>query len=217
MTQRDHDSLLWSLDYATRRLVGAFDLAFPGGVAGSHMLRGAWRAACREVAYLEMMVRRLLVFMAGCIEVDRAAVRPSWLGPAPAPARPVDAAPCPAPFALNEALPSLARIRAMMGDAPVARPAGPFGAGGEPRPVVSAARLAARFAALARVLDAPERYARLYARRLWRVGGRIGAVALKLVHGRRPALARGGTLDLSASAYMEAERLCFLVLNTPLR
>ncbi|MEL6664419.1 MAG: hypothetical protein AAFR33_15610, partial [Pseudomonadota bacterium] len=96
-----------------------------------------------------------------------------------------------------------------------ARSAGVFDAPGQPALVVSTARLAARFAALARVLDDPERYARLYARRLWRAGGRIGKTALKLVHGMRPALARGGTLDLAASAYQEAERLCFLVLNRP--
>ena len=214
MTHRDHDSLTWSLDYAARRLAGAFGLAFPGGVAGSHVLRGAWRAACRELRYLEMMVRRLIVFMAGSIAPDR---RARGLSRPASPTQTVQAHPSSrhSGFALNEPLPSLAQLQAMVNAAPRALPARVFGAGGEAHPVVCAGRIAARFAALARVLDNPERYARLCARRLWRAGGRIGRVTLKLLHGLRPALARGGTLDLAASAYMEAERLCFLVLNRP--
>ncbi|MEL6569335.1 MAG: hypothetical protein AAFQ22_13025 [Pseudomonadota bacterium] len=214
MTTRDTDSLIWSLDYAARRLAGAFDLAFPGGASGSHMLRGAWAAACREVRYLDMMVRRLLVFMAGRITVETlsARQRPLCASPPPESGTPPTYPPAPA-FALNERLPSLAQIQAMATGTPLGLTAPRPSALGEPAPVVSAARLAARFAALTRVLENHERYARLYARRLWRKGGRLGTVALKLVHGIRPGLARGGTLDLAASAYMEAERLCFCVLS----
>ncbi|MEL6753271.1 MAG: hypothetical protein AAFO57_04540, partial [Pseudomonadota bacterium] len=68
MTPRDADSLAWSLEFAARRLEGALALAAPSGVLGSHLLRGVWRAACREVHYLEMIVRRLLVALAGQLE-----------------------------------------------------------------------------------------------------------------------------------------------------
>ncbi|MEL6957265.1 MAG: hypothetical protein AAFO88_11545, partial [Pseudomonadota bacterium] len=75
-----------------------------------------------------------------------------------------------------------------------------------PAPVMDAARLARRFAALAAVLADPEPHALRLAKRMHQ-----GKAILRL--GTAPALARGGTLDLGASAYFEAERLALTVLN----
>ncbi|MEL6956666.1 MAG: hypothetical protein AAFO88_08490, partial [Pseudomonadota bacterium] len=131
MTKRDTDSLTWSLDFTARRLAGAFDLAFPGGAAGSHMLRAAWAAACREVRYLEMMVRRLLVFMAGRLAVEALPGGPALV----LASQPQGRFPPLSPnFALNERLATLAQIQAMMADAPPARSAGVFDASGQPAP-----------------------------------------------------------------------------------
>ncbi|MEO0786905.1 MAG: hypothetical protein AAFY10_14510, partial [Pseudomonadota bacterium] len=76
----------------------------------------------------------------------------------------------------------------------------------DPAPVMDAARLARRFAALAAVLANPEPHALRLAKRMHQ-----GKAVLRL--GTAPALARGGTLDLGASAYFEAERLALTVLN----
>ncbi|MEM9740808.1 MAG: hypothetical protein AAF829_13180, partial [Pseudomonadota bacterium] len=70
MTPRDHDSLAWGLGYASQRLEGALALAAPGGAMAPYVLRGVWRAACRELHYLELFVRRLLLCMAGEMVVE---------------------------------------------------------------------------------------------------------------------------------------------------
>lgn len=214
MTPREEESLAWSLGFAARRLGGALDLAAPGGWIGSHVLRGVWRAACRELHYLEMMVRRLLVAMAGELELSVSRKVPNAcagvcgdtsdalrnrgkstfflvfdrkLGPAAVQAR-------------------LAAIGIWEGDVSAALPKCVFGTPPEPEPVVDAAHLAARFAALASVLADPEAHARRMALKMSRGGDPIRL-------GARPALARGGTLDLTTSAFVEAERLALKVLN----
>jgi len=228
MTLRDRESLAWSLEYAARRLAGAFDLAAPSGVLGSHLLRGVWRAACRELHYLELMVRRLIVAMAGQVRLDaprisgiqdkkaalstihRGAKRSGDQGenPTKTPVFPVfDRRPGLA--ALQRRLDAVAMWEGAESDGDVPAPAA--GACTFPRPepdrVVAAARLAARFAALFDVLEDPARHARRLAR--WRA--RRQASPLRL--GTVPALARGGTLDLCHSAFFEAERLALTVLN----
>ncbi len=218
MTCRDRESLAWSLEYAARRLAGAFDLAAPTGVLGSHLLRGVWRAACRELHYLELMVRRLIVAMAGQVRLE--VPRPggarfangfapeSKQKPAKAPVFPVfDRKPGLA--ALQRRLGAVAVWDGAHGDGDVPAPAACDGTFPRPEParVVEAARLAARFAALFDVLEDPDRHARRLAR--WRA--RRQASPLRL--GAVPALARGGTLDLCHSAFFEAERLALTVLN----
>ncbi|MEM1346544.1 MAG: hypothetical protein AAGI34_18440 [Pseudomonadota bacterium] len=213
MTTQDTESFDWNMDYAARRLALAFDLAFPGGVANSHMLRLAWHSACRELRYLEMMVRRLLVFLAGSIKLnDENPVRRAGKRMPKDTAKHADRS---AGFALNETLATYEEILAMAHGTSRAPASAAYREPQALHPVVSAERIAARFAALARVLEAPDHYARLYARRFWRGGKRVGTLSIKLVHWKRPALARSGTLDLATSAYMEAVRLCFVVLNRP--
>ncbi|MEM1150342.1 MAG: hypothetical protein AAGI03_07270 [Pseudomonadota bacterium] len=76
MTPRDRESLALSLGYAARRLDGALALAAPCGVLSRHVLRGVWRAACRELHYLELFMRRLLLCMAGDIAISPRAAHP---------------------------------------------------------------------------------------------------------------------------------------------
>ncbi|MEL6663487.1 MAG: hypothetical protein AAFR33_10835 [Pseudomonadota bacterium] len=209
MTPRDADSLAWSLDFAARRLDGAWELA--GGPAlGSHMLRGVWRATCRELRYLEMFVRRLLVFMAGQITLAPTVKRPAPDGPMASMVRPTKQ---PA-FAVFDPLLSVDAILKRYGsngvdDAQLMPPDWPLT---KAHPVVSAAGIAARFAALQRVLEDPGRHARRLARALDRQRGQPGrATPIRLGHA--PQLARGGPLDLMRSAYFEAERLALTFLN----
>ncbi|MEM1105145.1 MAG: hypothetical protein AAGH87_02060 [Pseudomonadota bacterium] len=215
MDQNDRDSLAWSLEYAAQRLAGALALAAPSGAFGAYVLRGTWAAACRELHYLELFVRRLLVCLAGEVRLGEAASGgcPSTAPPTAKSAEKADKTPI---FPVFDAQPSLAALRRLLattpelGRAPPAPGAPSLGAlpGPAPSPVVPARRLAARFAALARVLDDPRRYARRLAR--WSARRRA-APALHL--GAVPGLARGRGLDLARSAFLEAKRLALLTLN----
>ncbi|MEM1106247.1 MAG: hypothetical protein AAGH87_07630, partial [Pseudomonadota bacterium] len=103
MDTMDRESLAWSFGFAARRLEGARELAGPQGLACGYMLRAAWRAACREVLYLEMFVRRLLVAMAGDVVLAPLAKRPAPAMPAPkAGAKPANAAPSLPSFSITD-------------------------------------------------------------------------------------------------------------------
>ncbi|MEL6663109.1 MAG: hypothetical protein AAFR33_08895, partial [Pseudomonadota bacterium] len=200
MTPRDRASLAWSLDYAAQRLDGALALAAPAGALGSHLMRGVWAAACRELHYLEMLVRRLLVCLAGQIEVtstasdkgrqsSRLVAQSKTHSNRPVASQNADKPPL-FPVSDRKLSPSQiqARLHAMtVGDAlQNSRKSHAMNFNTDsPALVVDAARLAARFAALADVLADPERHARRLA--LWRV--RRASAVLRL--GAAPALAKG--------------------------
>ncbi|MEL6567944.1 MAG: hypothetical protein AAFQ22_05960 [Pseudomonadota bacterium] len=209
MTPNDRASLAWSLGYAARRLEGALALAAPSGALGSHVLRGVWRSACRELYFLELFVRRLLVYMAGQIAVapcsrQVAASASPRENTHKTPVFPVFDR-CESLNALQKRLGAIGHWEGeVSGQAPDPRSGN---TSPEPAPAMPAARLAARFAALADVLERPQHHARRLAR--WRA--RRAAAALRL--GTVPSLARGGPLDLATSSYFEAERLALTVLN----
>ncbi len=222
MDQRDADSLAWSLDFAARRLEGALALATRDTGSVAFMLRGVWRAACRELLYLEMLVRRLIVCLAAQVEP----VRPPS-GPARGPAarcapKPVKPAARAQGFGLFDPLDSPNAILARMlaasnpGRAPAVAVRAEPAAG---TPVVAAGRLLARFAALAQALAHPDRQARRLARimdtrrALAANGHALRVTPLRL--GQAPALARARGLSLESSAYGEAERLALKALNRP--
>ncbi|MEM1149510.1 MAG: hypothetical protein AAGI03_03000 [Pseudomonadota bacterium] len=220
MTPRDAESLAWSLGFAARRLAGARDLAAPKGWIGSHVLRGIWQAACRELHYLEVMVRRLLVAMAGEMTelvqpqpADTSIRRPKAEPITPCVNGPSGKGASPPMFSVHDTKlgPKAlqARLSAMghwEGEVPTRLPEGVFGARPASSSVVEASALADRFVALAAVLADPEPYAKRMALKLGR-----GVSPLRL--GVRPALARSGALDLATSAFFEAERLALTVLN----
>jgi len=223
MDQRDADSLAWSLDFAARRLEGALALATRDTGPVAFMLRGVWRAACRELLYLEMMVRRLIVCLAAQVEIVRPPSRPGG-GPAARSApKPVSRAARAPGFGLFDPLDSPNAILARMQAAsnPVPTPATTVRAAtpGTGAPVVAAGRLLARFAALAQALADPGRQARRLARimdtRRARAakGHAVRVTPLRL--GQAPALARTRGLSLESSAYGEAERLALKALNRP--
>ncbi|MEM6947248.1 MAG: hypothetical protein AAF486_04080 [Pseudomonadota bacterium] len=227
MDQRDQDSLDWSFDYAARRLDSARALAFPAGRGEAAIQRGAWRAACSELRYLEMMVRRLLICLAGAF-LDGPWRSPRKRGAPPrAPTKPCAGDPRRPSFALNERLMSPAQVQAALFGRPVIPKSAdtrqaPWADAPEPPPVVDARRLAARFAALARVLAGPEPYARAYARRVRRAWHPAsGGIGVRLRPRARPGPARrtgrATSLSLERSAFEEAERLSLLTLNRPLR
>ncbi|MEM6948011.1 MAG: hypothetical protein AAF486_07955, partial [Pseudomonadota bacterium] len=185
MDTLDRESLAWSFGFAARRLEGARELAGPQGLACGYMLRAAWRAACREVLYLEMFVRRLLVAMAADVVLAKTPV-PAAQADRPKPKagpKPANAAPSLPSFSITD--PPYAPVNCLNFVSATPLPALPLPgtprpgaafmlAGPAPDPIVSAQRLAARFAALAAALEAPERYAARIARRLER--RRLGLV-----------------------------------------
>ncbi|MEM1105691.1 MAG: hypothetical protein AAGH87_04810 [Pseudomonadota bacterium] len=227
MTERDRESLAWSLDYAARRLAAAQAGAAPAAGLAGYVVRAVWRAASRELDYLEAMVRRLLLAMASDLMAKRASkppVDPSGpgAGAKPRPARgerPSAGRPSPrrAVLRLTDRFPSQADLRRQLaasyfeaGCAPPPRPVQPAAAGNSarPAPLVKAAHMAGRFAALAAVLAEPGPAARRMANYVERCGGRQ-PIRMR----RRPALARGGNLDLATGAFIEAERLAVAALD----
>ncbi|MEM1105895.1 MAG: hypothetical protein AAGH87_05850 [Pseudomonadota bacterium] len=224
MTQRDRDSLAWSLDFAARRLAAAFALAAPSGALGPYLARAAWRAACREVQYLELFVRRLLVCMAAGMKIRAplaTAPREALVKAQPAPPPAAERAARPAPLLpVFDRQPSWAELKRQLacwedGESPpisdwTHRPKAYLA------PMVDARRLAARFAALARALEAPERPARRLARWMARAEARRrqGAGPRPALHVMAiPSLARGRDLDLDRSAFLEAKRLALEALD----
>jgi len=208
MNDRDAESLRWSWDYVARGLAGLLALLGWAGFAPSHMLRGAWRMANREMRYLEGMARRLVLAEAGAL----AGLSP----PAPLSRRPArkDRAARPrgeyprgfclaAPFraADHPCWPGPGRPGAGQ-DAPA--PMAP-GVGAEPPPVVTARGLAARIEALEGLIAAPEKAARRMVRQL-----RAARIVPCLV---APPSVRNRPLDLMQSAFFEAERLALLGLR----
>ncbi|MEN0079347.1 MAG: hypothetical protein AAF753_09580 [Pseudomonadota bacterium] len=227
MDTLNRESLAWSFGFAARRLDSARELAGPQGLACGYMLRAAWRAACREVLYLEMFVRRLLVAMAGDVVLAPLAKTPAPAKPDPkAGPKPANAAPSLPGFSITD--PPYAPVNCLNLVSATPLPALPLPgtprpgaafmlAGPSPDPVVPAQRLAARFAALAAALEAPERYAARIARRLERRRlGLVRSAARRVIRlGYPPALVgrRASVLDLPRSSYYEAERLALLTLN----
>ncbi|MEM9738882.1 MAG: hypothetical protein AAF829_03370 [Pseudomonadota bacterium] len=216
MTTRDAESLAWSLGFARRKLEGAFALAAPTGTLGRHILRGAWAAACRDLHYLEMLVRRLLVALAGqldCkVETRRAGSARGQTGQTGdgagnsrrhGKAHPLFPA-CDRRMALSHILSGLSLFTDRAAPVSARNPADPTAL--RPHPVIEARRLAERFAALVDVLTNPEAHALRLARAI-----KSGHSPLRL--GTPPALARGDAMDLHTSAYVEAERLALVTLN----
>ncbi|MEM1105550.1 MAG: hypothetical protein AAGH87_04095, partial [Pseudomonadota bacterium] len=208
MDTMDRESLAWSFGFAARRLDSARELAGPQGLACGYMLRAAWRAACREVLYLEMFVRRLLVAMAGDVVLAPRAKTPAAEPDPKAGPKPATAAPSLPSFCITD--PPYAPVNCLNLVSATPLPALPLPgtprpgaafmlAGPAPDPVVSAQRLAARFAALAAALEAPERYAARIARRLERRRlGLVRSAARRVIRlGYPPALVgrRASVLD----------------------
>jgi len=223
MDQRDADSLAWSLDFAARRLEGALALATRDTGPVAFMLRGVWRAACRELLYLEMMVRRLIVCLAAHVEIVRPPSGPARGQAARSAPKPVSRAARASGFGLFDPLDSpnaiLARMQAASNPLPTPAVTVRAATPGNGAPVVAAGRLLARFAALAQALADPGRQARRLARimdtRRARAakGHAVRVTPLRL--GQAPALARTRGLSLESSAYGEAERLALKALNRP--
>jgi len=206
MNDRDAESLRWSWDYVARGLAGLLALLGWAGFAPSHMLRGAWRMANREMRYLEGMARRLLVAEAGALQPLPARAPSGPRKPDARPPRP-RAPRAPRGFALIEPVPE-AIFNCWFDDEDPPAPKDPWPCSAGAHPAVPAHALAARISALKSLLDAPEKAARRVARMLARH-------ASPLCLARRRPVERGGTLDLKRSAFFEAERLALDVINRP--
>lgn len=205
MTETDRLSLNWCLDLAARRVGEAVRRGFEGGFV-SHIPRGLWAALCREVAFLEAVVRRLLIALVGVLPEPakahaRRAISPvSSRGTAPSP---------PSGTALLEPLPdAVAMMARLMGEAQTGRKSG-----GNPLPaVMPAARLWNRLASLKALLADPEAAARRMARRL-ALRRELRKSPLHLGH--RPAAARSRHWSQERDVFFEVARLALLVLNRP--
>ncbi|MEM1106042.1 MAG: hypothetical protein AAGH87_06605 [Pseudomonadota bacterium] len=234
MTPNDRDSLAWSLDYAARTLAGAMARLAPKAPAMPYLARGAWIAACRELQFLELFVRRLLICLAGDIAerfchrglpapeaAERAAkaavARGGAAGSPPRGRRPAPVFPAFDRFftkaQIQRWLDCSEQAYAPPGWAEAAPDAGtladarPLACLARLAPMVDGRRIAERFAALAAVLADPEPHARRLAR--WQVRRRRSALCL----GRVPTLAKAGVLDLASSSFFEAERLAVAAIN----
>lgn len=205
MTETDRLSLNWCLELAARRVGQAVLRGFEGGFV-SHIQRGLWAALCREVAFLEAVIRRLLIALVGVLPEargprDRPAHRPHSL--------PTTAASGRFGTALLEPLPNPVAMMARLTREGQICPK----TGGNTLPsVMPAARLWNRLASLSALLADPEATARRMARRLACRRARRKS-PLHLSH--RPAAARSRHWNQERDVFSEATRLALIVLNRP--